>query len=146
MRRLTISRAAYRGDRGSVTVWLALATFVVIMLVGLAVDLTGQVRAQQQTRDVAYQAARAAGQELDPSLAVRGIDTEANSAQAAAEARSCLHTAGVSGDATVSDGGHLITVTASDTYHTKFLSIIGLDNLPVSGHAEARIAHPGGAR
>ena len=51
-------------ERGSVSVWFATASFVMILLVGLAVDLTGQVHAQQRTRDVAAQAARAGGQEL----------------------------------------------------------------------------------
>ena len=38
-------------DRGSVTIWLALASFVMIVLVGVAVDLSGQVYAQQHARD-----------------------------------------------------------------------------------------------
>ena len=43
-----------------------------IILVGLAVDLGGQVHAQQHARDVAAQAARAGGQQLQAGRAIRG--------------------------------------------------------------------------
>jgi Flp pilus assembly protein TadG len=43
-----------------------------IVLVGLAVDLGGQVHAQQHARAVADQAARTGGQQLDAAVAVRG--------------------------------------------------------------------------
>ena len=36
---------SHRDERGSITVWLALSSFVMIFLVGLAVDLGGQVHA-----------------------------------------------------------------------------------------------------
>ena len=51
-------------DRGSITVWLALSAVVMIILVGVAVDLCGQVYAKQRCQDIAAQAARAGGQQL----------------------------------------------------------------------------------
>src|SRR3546814_18723211 len=54
-----------RDQRGSVTVWLALSSFVMIFLVGLAVDLGGQVHAHERAHDVAAQAARAGGEEAE---------------------------------------------------------------------------------
>jgi hypothetical protein len=43
-------------ERGSVSIWIATSGLVMIILVGLAVDLGGQVHAQQHARDVAAQA------------------------------------------------------------------------------------------
>ena len=41
------------GERGSISIWLVTTGFAMIVLVGLAVDLGGQVHAQQQARAVA---------------------------------------------------------------------------------------------
>ena len=124
-----------RRDKGSVTIWLALASFVMIVLVGVAVDLSGQVYAQQHARDIAAQAARTAGQQIDASRGVRGIGAQTNTAQAIAAAKSYIAAAGMEGDATVTGGGTTITVSVVDTYETKFLSIIGLTSLRVTGSA-----------
>jgi len=128
-----------RRDKGSVTIWLALASFVMIVLVGVAVDLSGQVYAQQHARDIAAQAARTAGQQIDASRGVRGIGAQTNTAQAIAAAKSYIAAAGMEGDATVTGGGTTITVSVVDTYETKFLSTIGLTSLRVTGSAETRV-------
>ena len=128
-----------RRDKGSVTIWLALASFVMIVLVGVAVDLSGQVYAQQHARDIAAQAARTAGQQINASLGVRGIGAQTNTAQAVAAATSDIAAAGMEGDASVTGGGTTITVSVVDTYETKFLSIIGLTSLRVTGSAETRV-------
>jgi len=128
-----------RRDKGSVTIWLALASFVMIVLVGVAVDLSGQVYAQQHARDIAAQAARTAGQQIDASLGVRGIGAQTNTAQAIAAATSYIAAAGMEGDASITGGGTTITVRVVDTYETKFLSIIGLTSLRVTGSAETRV-------
>lgn len=124
-------------ERGSVTIWLATATFAMIILVGLVVDLSGQVHAQQHVRDVAAQAARAGGQQLQTPTAVRGDAATANPATAAAAATAFLAAAGVSGHAWV-QGGNTVVVTTTGSYSTIFLSIIGIDRLPVTGEAESR--------
>ena len=128
-----------RRDKGSVTIWLALASFVMIVLVGVAVDLSGQVYAQQHARDIAAQAARTAGQQINSSLGVRGIGAQTNTAQAIAAATSYIAAAGMEGDASITGGGTTITVRVVDTYETKFLSIIGLTSLRVTGSAETRV-------
>jgi Flp pilus assembly protein TadG len=128
-----------RRDRGSVTIWLALASFVMIVLVGVAVDLSGQVYAQQHARDIAAQAARTAGQQIDAAQGVRGIAAQTNTTQAIAAAKAYIAAAGLSGEATVTGGGATITVTVADTYETKFLSIIGLQSMRVTGTAETRV-------
>lgn len=137
-----VSEIRRGGDCGSVTVWLATASFVMILVVGLAVDLTGQVRAQQRVRDIAAQAARAGGQEVNAPTAIRGLAVQANPVKAAAVSRAYLSSAGITGSA-VSQGDTL-TVTASDTYSTKFLGVIGLNRMRVTGSAQVRIVRATG--
>ncbi|UMG92263.1 TadE family protein [Nocardioides sp. TF02-7] len=71
-RHLAGTMSPRRDERGSITVWLALASFVMIFLVGLAVDLGGRVHAHERAHDVAAQAARAGGEEVDGSAAIQG--------------------------------------------------------------------------
>ena len=131
-------RFLHRSDRGSVTIWLAQAAFVMIVLVGLAVDLTGQVYAQQHARDIAAQAARAGGQHIIAPQAIRGLGVQANATQAVQAAQTYLNGSDVTGTVSI-QGGTTLVVTTRDTYDTKFLSIVGLGSMTVSGRAEARI-------
>jgi Flp pilus assembly protein TadG len=128
-----------RGERGSVSVWIATCAMVMIILVGLAVDLGGQVYAQQHARDVAGQAARAGGQQLQVPAAVRGHAAQADPARAAAAARAYLAASDVTGSVTVR-GGDTVVVHTTATYETKFLGIIGIDSLAATGTGTARIA------
>ena len=107
-----------------------------VILAGLAVDLGGQVHARQHAVDVARQAARAAGQQLQPAPAVRG-DALRTDPQRAAAARSYLAAADVVGTVSL-HGGNTVTVTTTASYPTVFLSIIGINELQVTGRAESR--------
>ncbi|MBI4901019.1 MAG: pilus assembly protein [Actinobacteria bacterium] len=126
-------------ERGSVTIWLALASFVMVVLVGLAVDLSGQVYAQQHAHDVAASAARTAGQQIDAASGVRGLSAAASPAEAVAAARTYVSASGMVGDATITAGGTTVTVTAQATYTTRFLGVIGIDRLVVTARAEVRV-------
>lgn len=125
-------------ERGSISIWLATTAFVMIILVGLAADLTGQVHAQQRARDVAAQAARAGGQQVQASQAIRGQGAQADATAATAAARAYLAAANVSGTVAFR-GGDTVVVNTTTTYETKFLSLIGLNQMTVSGTAESRI-------
>ncbi|MGG5258652.1 pilus assembly protein TadG-related protein [Phycicoccus avicenniae] len=120
------------------SIWLVTMSVAMIVLVGLAVDLGGQVRAQQQARAVAAQAARAGGEQLDAASAVRGEAVRPDTARAARAARALLAESGVAGTVRVT-AGTTVTVDVSDTYRTLFLGVIGLNQLQVSGHATARV-------
>ena len=133
-----LSAFTRRPDRGSVTVWLALSSFVMVVLVGLAVDLTGQVHAQQRARDVAAQAARVGGQQLNASQAVRGLSAQASPTQAVRAAQLYLNASDVTGTVGIVNGTTLV-VSTTDIYQPKFLSIVGLGSMRVSGKAEARL-------
>jgi len=136
-RRPRARRARHEAERGSVSIWLALGAFVMIVVVGMAVDLSGQVLAQQHARDVAQQAARVGAQQVVASdaLSGRGISLDTNRAQTAAQGY--LRTTGVTGMARVVNGDRVV-VTTSDTYAPKFLGIIGIRSMPVTGDGEAR--------
>ena len=127
-----------RDERGSISLWLVTTGFTMIVLVGLAIDLGGQVHTQQRAYAIAGEAARVAGQQLRPAPAVRGEDATANPALAAKAARAYLTASGLNGIVQVT-GGTTITVDVRDVYATKFLGIIGITSMTVTGHAQARI-------
>lgn len=125
-------------ERGSITVWLALASFVMIFLVGLAVDLGGQVHAHERAHDVAAQAARAGGEEVEGAAAIQGRQLTIDPAAAHAAAQRYLDVAGVDGTVSIHNG-NTITVTVHDRYDPQFLGLIGINRLDVTGTATARL-------
>ena len=127
-----------RDERGSITLWLALSSFVMMILVGLAVDLGGQVHAKQHAHSVAAEAARTGGQRVQGAPAIKGQYVAVDTIAARQAAEGYLAASGVSGTVTVT-GGDTITVNVSDTYSPKFLSFIGIGDLTVTSHASARL-------
>jgi len=125
-------------EHGSITVWLALASFVMIFLVGLAVDLGGQVHAHERAHDLAAQAARAGGEEVEGGAAIQGHDLTINTAAARAAAERYLEAAGVEGTVAITNGD-TIRVTVTDSYTPQFLGLIGINRLDVTGTATARL-------
>ena len=117
---------------------MAASAFIMIVLVGMAVDLGGKVHTQQQARNIAAQAARTGAQEVQSASTVRGGIPLASIGAAKAAANSYLAQAGVQGTVNVR-GGDTIVVEVSDSYDSKFLSIINLDTMRVTGEASARL-------
>lgn len=132
-----VKRPGEDPERGSVSVWAVTASLVMIICIGAAVDLGGQVRAQQHVRDLAAQAARAGGQHLD-AAAVQGQYPSIAVGQARTAAQDYLAAAEVSGAVTIT-GGTQIQVSVTRTYDPVFLGIVGISNLTVSGEATARV-------
>lgn len=122
-------------ERGSISLWGVLVAFSMIVIVGIAADLGGQAVAAQQARSVAFEAARTGGQQVDNDQLVRGGTPHTDPHKAAAAANAYLAAAGVAGHVTVT--ADEVSVTVVDTYHCGFLSIIGIDSLPVTGTATA---------
>jgi Flp pilus assembly protein TadG len=127
-----------RDEHGSVTVWVALASFVMMALVGLAVDFGGQVHAQQRAHDLAAQAARAGGEQVQAAPAIQGRYARIDPAAARGAAQGYLDAAGVDGTVSVT-GGDTINVTVSDSYNPRFLPFLGIKELDVTGTASARL-------
>src|ERR671910_2065219 len=119
-------------ERGSLSLLMVTAAMAMIILAGLAVDLGGQVLTRHHASNVAAQAARAGGQQLQASRAIRGQGVRADPAQAVAAARAYLAASDVTGTVQLR-GGTAVAVHTAATYHTKFLGIIGIDRVPVTG-------------
>lgn len=135
---MTVRTRCLRDERGSVSVWLALAAVALVLCVGIAVDLGGQVHAQQRARGIAAQAARTAGEEVAAAQAIRGQTPTVDVAAAKRAASAYLAQAGVMGTVTVRSG-NVLDVTVTDTYTPMFLSSIGVGTLTVTGHSTARL-------
>ena len=125
-------------ERGSISIWVVAATIVMMTLVGLAVDLGGQVHAQQRAHDVAAQAARAGGQQVEAAPAVEGRYVALDTAAAQRAAEQYLAAAGVEGTVTIT-GGTTLVVRVTDIYEPTFLSMVGIGDLTVTGDASARL-------
>ncbi|MHB1010958.1 MAG: TadE/TadG family type IV pilus assembly protein [Cellulomonas sp.] len=124
-------------ERGSVTIWMITTALTMIVLVGLAVDLGGQVLAKQRAQVIAFEAARAGGQQLTGAQAVLGQAVTLNPAAAVAAADTYLAGApDIAGAASVN--GTVVVVDTTTTYTTMFLGIIGISSLSVTGHAEVQ--------
>jgi hypothetical protein len=126
-------------DAGSVSLFVAVAAFAVLVLTGLVVDGSGKIRALQRADATAQEAARAGGQVLALPAAVRGQSSRVQAAAAAAAARGYLRDAGVDGQVMIVDGGRGLHVTTSLSYSPTFLSMIGVGALGVTGRADARL-------
>lgn len=135
---MTVRSRRLRDERGSVSVWLALAAVALVLCVGIAVDLGGQVHAQQRARGIAAQAARTAGEEVAAAQAIRGQTPTVDVAAAKRAASAYLSQAGVTGTVSVRSG-NVLDVTVTDTYTPMFLSSIGVGTLTVTGHSSARL-------
>lgn len=126
-------------ERGSVSVWMMTIATAMVLLLGLAVDASGQIHTRARAQGVAAEAARAGGQQLTGAGAIRGQDPVIDPAAAVLAASTYLAAApGITGTATIT-AAQRIVVTTEATYQTKFLSLIGITTLPVSGHAEIEI-------
>ena len=81
-----------RDERGAaVTVWTILLATALTLIIGLAVDLSGQVNKTRLAGDVAAQAARTAGQQLDAdTYTSTGGNVEIAAARAKAAAARAL--------------------------------------------------------
>jgi Flp pilus assembly protein TadG len=124
-------------ERGSVTIWMITTALTMILLVGLAVDLGGQVLAKQHAQAIAVEAARAGGQQLLGPAAVQGQGAFVDPAAAVGAVTTYLAGAPeVSGSATIA--GTTVIVETSTTYPTRFLGLIGIHQFTVTGYAEVQ--------
>ncbi|MFF7145725.1 pilus assembly protein TadG-related protein [Streptomyces sp. SID2888] len=128
-------------DRGGVTVFVAVCVIALIGIIGVAVDGGSKMRATERADYIAGEAARAGGQAIDPADAIRGRAIVVDPQAAAVAAQSYLRSAGATGTVSVSGDGKTLTVTVTGSYDTKFLSVVGIGSLPVTGHGKATLLH-----
>lgn len=130
-------------DAGRVSVFLAIALLGVFMIIGLSYDAAGQLSAMQRAQNLAAEAARAGGQEIDQAAAINGeIRLDHVAARRAVDAYRTA--AGVTGPPADfpppgPDGVETIHVEVFLTYEPVLLSFFGWDTVTVRGEATARL-------
>ena len=126
-----------RDERGAVTVWLTGASVLMISVIGVTVDLGGQLHAKERAHTIAAQAARAGAEQITAD-AMTGATPKLDVGKARTAANAYLRSAGVDGTVSVS-GGVRVTVTVVDTYQPLFLGTIGVGTLTVSASSTAEL-------
>ncbi|WP_331726199.1 pilus assembly protein TadG-related protein [Streptomyces sp. NBC_01276] len=134
-------RRSLRDDEGGIAIYTAIVTVALLGIIGLAIDGSGKLRATERADAIAMEAARAAGQAIDPAAAITGQQVRADPAAAQAAAQAYLARAGTRGSTALSGDGTELTVTVHDTYNTKFLAVAGIGSMNVTGHGTARLLH-----
>ncbi|MEU4953674.1 pilus assembly protein TadG-related protein [Streptomyces lavendulae] len=134
-------RRSLRDDEGGIAIYTAIVTVALLGIIGLAIDGSGKLRATERADAIAMEAARAAGQAIDPAAAITGQQVRADPAAAQAAGQAYLARAGTHGSTALSGDGTKLTVTVHDTYNTKFLAIAGIGSMNVTGHGTARLLH-----
>lgn len=125
-------------ERGSISLFAAVAALAVFLVIGLVVDGGAKIHALQHAHAVAREAARAGGQAVTGPQVVLGQDAAVDPYAARAAAQAYLSAAGLPGTVTVT-GGTRLHVQTTATYDPVFLSMIGIGTQQVSGSAEARL-------
>jgi Flp pilus assembly protein TadG len=128
-------------DRGGVTVFVAVCVVVLIGIIGVAVDGGGKMRATERADHIAGEAARAGGQAIDPAVAISGDRVVVRPQDAIAAAQGYLRSVGATGTVQVSADGKTLTVRTTSSYATKFLPVVGIGSMPVTGHGSATLLH-----
>lgn len=116
---------------------MVVATVALMLATGLVVDGGTKIQALQRADAAAAEAARAAGQAIDPARSVRGQAPRADAARAGVAARAYLTAAGVAGSVDVR--GDVVEVTTSISEPTVFLAAIGIGSVSATGTARARL-------
>lgn len=136
---MTTSRWHVHDERGAVvSVWTAVIATTMVLVLAIAVDLSGLVRAKQSAADAAAQAGRQAGQQVSTGTLFDTGRLEVRTRRAKAAAVDYLQAIGMTGSATVENGTTLI-VTAHVDYQPLFLSSIGIGPIGVTGTSSVRI-------
>ena len=90
----------HRDERGAVTVWLAGASVLMVSIIGITVDLGGQLHAKERAHTIAAQAARTGAEQITAD-AMLGTKPTLDVGRARTAANSYLHAAGEIGRAHV---------------------------------------------
>ena len=130
-------RLARAGDdeSGMVTAFVVIFTLALLAMAGLVLDGGLALAAKVQAIDDAQAAARAGAQAIDIPLYRATGQVTLDPGEAVADAHRYLVASGHTG--TVAVTGDQVTVTVSVTQATQILSIVGVDQLTVSGTGSA---------
>ncbi|WP_409055076.1 pilus assembly protein TadG-related protein [Streptomyces sp. SYP-A7185] len=112
---------------------------VMIGLLALLVDGGRLLMASADAEDIAAEAARSAGQEINGPDAITGEGTRADPQKAVTTAQAFLTDAGVQGIVTIAEDGQRIAITVHDTYQTLLLGGFGYSSMQVTAHADVTL-------
>jgi len=132
-------RRPARRDDGKITLLVLVFMIAILAVIGLSVDGGAEIRALQRADNIAADAARTAGQAIDATHAIPGGAKVVDPGAAVAAASAYLAAAGVTGTVGVSQDRQQVTVTVTITTNTVMLSIVGIDQMTVTGHATAQL-------
>ena len=122
-------------EAGTVTAFVVVFMLALVVMAGLVLDGGLALSAKIQAIDDAQAAARAGAQAIDVPLYRSTGTITLDPAQAVADAQGFLAAAGEHGTVTVA--GETVAVTVTITQPTQILSIVGVDQLTVSGTGSA---------
>ena len=122
-------------EEGMVTAFVVIFTLALLAMAGLVLDGGLALAAKVHAIDDAQAAARAGAQAIDIPLYRSTGTITLDPAEATADAHGFLAAAGEHGTVTVA--GETVAVTVTITQPTQILSVVGVDQLTVSGTGSA---------
>ena len=128
-------RTRLGGEDGMVTAFVVIFTLALLAMAGLVFDGGLALSAKVRAIDDAQAAARAGAQAIDIPLYRQSGTITLDSAQSVADAQGFLAAAGEHGTVTVT--GETVDVTVTITQPTQILSVVGVDQLTVTGAGSA---------
>ena len=128
-------RTRLGGEDGMVTAFVVIFTLALLAMAGLVFDGGLALSAKVRAIDDAQAAARAGAQAIDIPLYRQSGRITLDSAHAVADAQGFLAAAGEHGSVTVT--GETVSVTVTITQPTQILSVVGVDQLTVTGAGSA---------
>ena len=130
-------RSRSRDERGSVTLFYVMGAIGMIVILGLALDLSGMVFAKQRAYDVAAQAARAGAEAVQTDSIMTGQQLVIDSGKASAAASNYIAGSGMTGSVSVS--ATAVDVTTRYAWSPQILGQFGIGAHEFEGHASARL-------
>lgn len=130
-------------DAGRVSVFMAVIITGLLMVFGVAVDGTGQLRTLMRAENIAAEAARAAGQAIDTDVVAAVGEHRLSAAKAAQYASEYLATAGhdipdSAWSVQPNAAGTAVDIVVTLPYDRRIVDLFGFnDTVPVTGTATA---------
>lgn len=128
-------------EAGSVTVFLAITAVGLLVLIGLVADGGTKIRTAQRADAIAAETARAAGQVVALPSVVGNQNVTVDRQGAVNAANAYLVAAGETGTVVIGPDGTTVEVTVTTSSPPAFLSLVGITEVTVTGHAEATLVH-----
>lgn len=126
-------------DDGSITMMTAVMMIGWAGMIGLVVDGGGKLAATEHADAIAGEAARAAGQAIDPTQAIPGTAIVVDPAAAVAAGQAFLAQAHATGTVVPSADGKSVTVTVTGSYQPLFTGAFGAGPWTVTGSGSAQL-------